>query len=230
MTTNNPHHKSDIAPSSAAASVHRDDRKQFFNDRAENWTENCYPEHVQGTGRETEKKINRLLSLIPFQTGDTVADLGCGTGILVHPLLERIGKDGHLIEIDYAEEMVRVNQQNNAGERISFLAEDVMNLSLDTASCNVALAFSCFPHFDDQQKALEEINRILCPGGILAVAHFDSSEELNNFHQSTHPAVMSDKLPDPNTLARMAEETGFEILQGFEEPGFYFVSARSLQS
>ena len=60
MTTNNPHHKSDIAPSSAAASVDRDDRKQFFNDRAENWTENCYPEHVQGTGRETEKKINRL--------------------------------------------------------------------------------------------------------------------------------------------------------------------------
>ena len=228
MTSHNRQHTPDINTSSANGLCNHDDRKQFFNDRAENWTETCYPDYAQGTGNETEEKINRLLSLIPLQAGDTVADIGCGTGILIHHLLDRIGKEGHLIEIDYAEEMVRVNQQNNADERVSFLAEDVMALPLETASCNAAIAFSCFPHFDNQQKALEEIHRILCPGGVLAVGHFDSSEELNHFHHSTHPAVMSDKLPDADSLARMAEKAGFEILQAFEEPGFYFVSARRI--
>jgi len=202
-------------------------RKEFFNDRAGNWLEMCYPDYAQGTSSETVHKFKKLFSLVQLNSGDTVADIGSGSGILVNPILERIGPDGTLIEIDYAEEMIKENKRLHPDPRIRFITADIMHLPVEPKSCDAAIAFCCFPHFENQKTAIKKIHNILKPCGLFAIAHFDSSEELNSFHHSTHQAVMHDSLPPAREAAQMVEESGFIIERAFEEPGFYLVSGKA---
>ena len=57
---------------------------------------------------------NRLLAVrsLRLQAGDTVVDLGCGTGINIPLLLEAVGPSGRVIGVDLSEEML-----SNACER-----------------------------------------------------------------------------------------------------------------
>ena len=59
-------------------------RMDFLNSMAGTWDERC---------RDDQYRINEILDLLPIKQGDTVLDVGTGTGVLVPYLLERIGVD-----------------------------------------------------------------------------------------------------------------------------------------
>ena len=77
-------------------------RKQFFNDHAEKWLDMWYRDPATGQYDKHEKDFERLFSLLPLKPGDHVLDTGCGTGVLVPFILERITKTGILYELDFA--------------------------------------------------------------------------------------------------------------------------------
>ena len=68
---------------------------------------------------------NRLLAVrsLRLQAGDTVVDLGCGTGINIPLLLEAVGPSGRVIGVDLSKEML-----SNALERVQRLRADNVNL------------------------------------------------------------------------------------------------------
>jgi ubiquinone/menaquinone biosynthesis C-methylase UbiE len=200
-------------------------RKQFFNDHAEKWMDMCWEQHTRQSNRH-EKDFKRLFSLFPLKSGDCVLDAGCGTGVLVPFLLESIGEVGVLYELDYAEKMTEINRRRHAQDNIRFIVSDVENAPLDEASCDVAICFSCFPHFQDKARAIQTIRRILKPEGILIVSHFDSSDGINKHHKSCH-AVMHDLLPGEQAMRNLLMEHGLQIETFIDEPGFYYMQARN---
>lgn len=199
-------------------------RREFFNERAPAWMDTCYTDHVPGTAGPVQTKIERLMTHLPLTEGSIVADIGCGAGILVPELLARIGREGRLYEVDFADRMIAENRRRHPDPRIRFLAVDVMDLALDSP-CDAVIVFACFPHFDDQQAALRQLRSLLAANGTLAIAHFASSRELNSFHGTAPPAVADDRLPDAATVADMLRDAGLSVREAFEEPGFYLVSA-----
>ncbi len=82
-------------------------RKQFFNEHAEKWIDMWYRDPKRpGDTTSMTKDFERLFSLLPFTPGDCVLDAGCGTGVLVPYILERITATGTLYELDFAEKMI----------------------------------------------------------------------------------------------------------------------------
>lgn len=215
-----------MKPDGHHAIENKQGRKDFFNVHAGNWLENCYTENGGDITESVRQSITRLFTFIPLSDCETVADIGCGDGILVNPILARIGKTARLFEIDCAEEMIKRNKERHRDERITFLTADVMDMPLEAESCDVVIAFSCFPHFENKQGALDTILSMLRPEGVLAIAHFNSSDELNDFHHAAHPAVMEDRLPKAETTAEMAKKSGLQVFQCFEESGFYLVAGK----
>jgi ubiquinone/menaquinone biosynthesis C-methylase UbiE len=200
-------------------------RKQFFNDQAEKWLDMWYKDPATGRFDKHEKDFKRLFSLLPLKPGDQVLDAGCGSGVLVPFILERITSTGFLYELDFAEKMIEVNRNLHVRDNIRFIVADAENAPLDDASCDVVICFSCFPHFQDKGKATMALLRILRPGGVFAVSHFDSSEGIKKHHGSCH-AVMHDHLPDEVAMRSLFQKVGLNIEVFIDEPGFYFIIAK----
>ena len=201
-------------------------RKQFFNDHAERWLDMWYKDPATGHYDKHEKDFERLFSLLPLKRGDHVLDVGCGTGVLVPFILERITETGILYELDFAEKMIAANRSLHERERtFDSSSRTRRSAPLDDASCDVIICFSCFPHFHDKEKAMTTLSRILKPHGVFVVSHFDSSEGINKHHGSCH-AVMHDHLPDEAAMRALFQKALLNIEMFIDEPGFYFIIAK----
>lgn len=200
-------------------------RKKFFNDHAEKWRDMWYKDHATGRYDKHEKDFGRLFSLLPLKPGDRVLDVGCGTGILVPPILERITATGILYELDFADRMIETNRILHGEDNIRFIIADVESTPLNDASCNVIICFSCFPHFHDKEKAVKTLSRILKQQGVFVVSHFDSSEDINKHHESCY-AVMHDHLPDKVSMLVLLQTASLDIDFFIDEPGFYYIIAK----
>jgi ubiquinone/menaquinone biosynthesis C-methylase UbiE len=203
-------------------------RRKFFNDHAEAWMDMWYRNPDTGRYDRHGDKFDRMFSLLPLKPGDRVLDAGCGSGVLVPMIGERITRTGMLYEVDFAERMIEVNRRMHPAENIRFIVSDAAEVPLDADSCDVVLCFACFPHFADQQKTLKSLARLLKEDGTLAVVHFESSEGINRHHRS-NPAVAGDCLPDREGMLGVFREASLEIDLFIDEPGFYCVRSRKLR-
>jgi len=200
-------------------------RKKFFNDHAGRWHDMWYKDHSTGRYDKHGKDFDRLFSILTLRPGDHVLDVGCGTGVLVPFILERITAAGILYELDFAEKMIETNRILHERDNVRFILSDAENAPLDDASCDVVVCFSCFPHFHNKEKAVTALSRILKPRGVFAVSHFDSSEGINRHHGTCH-AVMHDHLPDEAAMRSLLERAAFGIDVFIDEPGFYCIIAK----
>jgi ubiquinone/menaquinone biosynthesis C-methylase UbiE len=203
-------------------------RKQFFNDSADGWLDTWYKNPETGHHDRHQEDFDRLFKLVPLKPGDRVLDAGCGSGILVPMLMERITPAGILYELDFAEKMIETNKKLHKDENIRFIVADAAEAPLDEESCDVIICFSCFPHFHDKERATLTLSRILKRNGIFVVAHFDSSEGIKKHHESCH-AVMHDHLPDKSAMCAIFKRAALSIELFIDRPGFYCIIARKQQ-
>ena len=112
---------------------------------------------------------DRILELAAPQADDVVVDVGAGTGLLTLPLAERVAK---LWAIDISPlmgEYLRAKAASAELTNIETVTASAVSLPLVDASADVVVSNYCFHHLDDagKRRALEEIRRVLRPGGRL---------------------------------------------------------------
>jgi len=129
------------------------------------WAADYDHQMLDKLGYASPTMIAQLLSEYLPDTGASVFDIGCGTG-LTSALLSKKGYT-QLDGIDLSPEMVAV-----AGERQIYrelLVGDVnLELDRDDASYDGVISSGTFTHGHVGPEPLDEIFRILKPGGILA--------------------------------------------------------------
>ena len=78
---------------------------------------------------------------------------------------------------------------------------------------------------EDKEKAMKVMSGVLKKDGHLAVAHFLSSNQVNDHHEK-NPAVVHDRLPDGPEMKRLFVETNLVIESYTDQPGFYLMLGR----
>jgi ubiquinone/menaquinone biosynthesis C-methylase UbiE len=111
-----------------------------------------------------------------IQPGDSVLDVGCGTGEVTLRAKMRAGKAGQVFGIDPAPEMITVarNKAARKGLEIDFRVGVIESLPFSDASINVVTSSLMMHHLPENLKirGLAEIYRVLKPGGRLLIADF----------------------------------------------------------
>ena len=123
-------------------------------------------------GRERTLR-EKTVELAQVQPGNTVLEVGCGTGTLTLAAQARTGLSGTAHGIDVAPEMIQVARRKAARARapVNFQVGQIACIPFPDDEFDVVMcSFMIFHMSDDTRcKGLVEIHRVLKPGGRLLV-------------------------------------------------------------
>lgn len=126
-----------------------------------------------GRGDEMEHHhsdiTEQTLALMDLHATDRVLDLGCGTG-WASRRMARVVASGQVVGLDVADEMLRRAEQNSAGfHNIRYVWGSAERIPASDNSFDKILSVESFYYYADQSKALDELHRVLAPGGRLFI-------------------------------------------------------------
>jgi len=147
------------------------------------------------------------LSAMPVEAGDTVVDLGSGSGYAARALREAADAD-RAIGVDGAPAMVASARSSTDDPAVEFVVGDFHHLPLPTDAIDHAFSMEAFYYAADPEAALAELARILRPGGTFYCA-------VNYWTENHYSARWQDAIDV--LMTRWSEA---EYRQRFEEAGF----------
>lgn len=198
-----------------------------MSDICKNWTQwlkqNRFagqtPEMIEQTTRWLEAVRDVILVYAEIMEHETVIDIGCGTGLLAFKALEMQDCKGKVIFSDKFQDCLDDCQKilNDMGitEGYEMLQSPVEHIALPESSVHKALMRSVLVHVVNKQPAINEIYRILKPGGKLCA--FEPVIRSNTrYWQILHPAFI-DRFEDFKKAENEIMENPLDSLCNFDE-------------
>jgi ubiquinone/menaquinone biosynthesis C-methylase UbiE len=173
--------------------------------------------NVQSRGKLREVQ-SRILDLAQFLPGETVLDVGCGTGTLALRAYARVGAAGHVYGIDPGPKQIARARAKAGRARlpIDFRVGVIEQLPFADESVDVVVSTLMMHTLPDdlKRRGLAEIARVLKPGGRLLVVDFKRPEEhAGPSRQPVHTGPWNSGVQDQPALM---EEAGFSQVESWE--------------
>lgn len=193
-----------------------DKHQDFFDKLAAEWD-------LMFTAEDFER-LSHIIEKIGVSEGTDVLDIGCGTGILFDMLRRIVGPAGSITGVDFSFKMAEKAHRNFPFEGVNVVDADATNLPFGDETFDMAVAFSSFAHFSDQQQAVEETHRVLKNGARFYIMHLVSSKELAEAHHRIGGVVEHDEMPPEDKLRQMFDQSKFVKVTVEDHPGLFIAS------
>ncbi|MFP4364928.1 MAG: class I SAM-dependent methyltransferase [Spirochaetia bacterium] len=189
--------------------------KDFFDKKAECWDKITFHD---------PEKLEEIMTRSELRRGQTVLDIGTGTGVMIPWLHRAVGDTGTIIAMDISEEMVRITKEKYGHIQAAlFCNQDFYQYTPDQR-IDAVFAYSCFPHFTDKPSFFRKCRSILPKRtGKVIIAHSESKEAINSIHEGLENSIISQHLEDIQTLKAQAEQAGFTAEVTIDSDSLYFL-------
>jgi ubiquinone/menaquinone biosynthesis C-methylase UbiE len=143
---------------------------------------------ASGRDRDMEddhwRTAKQALAMMPVEAGDTVLDLGTGSGYALRALGE-IHELDRGIGLDGSPEMATTAREYTRADSIGYTVADFHHLPLTDDSIDHVWSMEAFFFAHEPDEMLEEIRRVLRPGGTFfcAVNFFEESEQSHRWRE-----------------------------------------------
>jgi ubiquinone/menaquinone biosynthesis C-methylase UbiE len=140
--------------------------------RTTSWYRKIAPVYDWICGPLYRRPRRRAVQMLNLQAGESVLDLGCGTGLSLPALSEAVGEHGQVFALDATDAMLQRAQtrcRRHALHNVQFLAEDLLAAQqalpqVDAILCSYVLAIT------PQWQAFAAVaKRLLLPGGRMVI-------------------------------------------------------------
>jgi ubiquinone/menaquinone biosynthesis C-methylase UbiE len=150
------------------------------------YSDDVYDRAVSKEQLETRLELNRkyqstdfqswLLERLPLREGQTVLDVGCGTGAQTIPFLDKVGARGHICALDISEDSIQILRQKAGPNRnLTAVASDMQYLesvirqSFQIKEYDIAHSSYALYYSPERIKVLDAMRAHLKPQGTLAI-------------------------------------------------------------
>ncbi len=149
--------------------------KPGINDAFRNPLAQEFVERFEVESREVYAQRNEIVAACGLKPGQTVADVGAGTGLFTRLFAQAVGPGGRVLAVDIAQNFL---------DHIAKLADDEGMKNIETVlagaettnlvPASVDFAFICdtYHHFEFPQKTLASLHKAIKPGGRLVLIDF----------------------------------------------------------
>ena len=120
------------------------------------------------TGPGTDEEHRMALAMLSIAPGDRVLDVACGPGNFTRDFAEMAG-DGLVVGLDASGPMLDVAVRDTESANVAYLRGDACALPFGDASFDAICCFAALYLIEDPLRALDEIVRVLAPGGRVAL-------------------------------------------------------------
>ena len=137
------------------------------------------PAHIavlESENRKIWQNPEEILSAAEIKPQWTAADLGCGSGYFTTILARQVKK---VYAIDVQKEMLDFLQDKIRRLKISnieLLLSKTNEIPLENQSVDFLISVNTLHEFDDRDKMIHEMNRVIKPQGRLLIVDFEKKE------------------------------------------------------
>jgi ubiquinone/menaquinone biosynthesis C-methylase UbiE len=132
--------------------------------------------HLLDSGyRRKIQPPSQLIERSGIKKGMQVLDLGCGSGAFTTFLARAVGEKGKVYALDIQADMLKQLEnklskpENKDIQNIKLIEGNAYELPFDDGSLDLVNMVTVLQEIPDRNRALQEVKRVLKPGGILAV-------------------------------------------------------------
>ncbi len=120
------------------------------------------------TGAEAHEEHRIALEMLAISLGDRVLDVACGPGNFTRDFAAAAG-EGLVVGIDASESMLGVAVRDTDGDNVAYVRGDACAMPFRSDSFDAVCCFAALYLIEDPMSAVDEIVRVLAPGGRVAL-------------------------------------------------------------
>lgn len=187
--------------------------------------------------RETALK---LIDEMPPGRGDTILDIGTGTGSIAFHAASLVGKEGKVIGVDLSEGMlIEANKKLHHAKinNLEFVLADAEHLTFSENSFDRIYCASAFFCILDPLATLRKWHGLLKPGGILCfhaqpeTSYYWVRETRKVFIRHGYPYLINDATSSIEKSEKLLAKAGFDNVDiQVEESGYYMSAEQARDS
>ncbi len=152
---------------------------------------------LERTNREEEENTSKLLSNMAIEPGDTIADIGAGSGYHVFKMASMAHK-GLIYAVDIQDEMLaalRDKMEAGAGQNISIVKGSEKSINLPENSVDKVLMVDVYHEFNYPIAMTASVKKALRPDGKLYLIEYrgeDDNVPIKQLHKMTEAQAVKE--------------------------------------
>lgn len=173
--------------------------------------------------------VGYYFHLADLKEGETVVDLGSGSGMDTFVAALKVGAHGKVIGIDMTDEQrakaERLRDRDGFGN-VTYLKGYIEAIPLPDASADVVISNGVINLATDKRKVFDEAARLLKRGGRLALSDIVTEVQLpeNIVCNSTLWAACIGGAAQQDNYRREIEASGLKMVKAEDNPAYQFIS------
>ncbi len=174
--------------------------------------------------RDIEEAPDLALDALGLKAGQTVADIGAGSGYMSVKMAKRVGASGRVYAEDIQPEMINLLKQRLTKDRINNVTPVlglVDDCKLPADAIDLMLLVDVYHEFSEPQKMLRTMRASLKPGGRLVLLEYrkeDPSIPIRFEHKMTIIEAKAEVEAEGFTLSKVDERLPRQHILIFTKP------------
>lgn len=145
--------------------------------------------------RVDEEKPDQLIELLDLKPGQSVADIGAGTGYISWRMAEKVGREGKVFAVDIQQEMLDLlleKMKSRGHQNVVPVLGTITNVHLPANAIDLAIMVDVYHEFSHPHEMMQSLVAALKPGGRIAFIEYraeDPKVPIKRVHKMTEAQV-----------------------------------------